>query len=96
MKAFVFPSLHPSGENSDLIINRMKTAEAAVDSVKVCHANARLDEKYGRVSVSFGHLFIHMLLLRRPAMVRPLPPVEPVRVSWSKEPSLHTRAGVDA
>lgn len=42
------------------------------------------------------HLFIHALLLRLSAMVRPLPPVEPVRVSRSKEPSLHTGPGVDA
>lgn len=37
-----------------------------------------------------------MLPLHLPAMVRPLPPVEPVRVSRSKEPSLHARPGVDA
>lgn len=89
------PSI-PLAQNSDLIINRMKTDEAAVHPDKACHAKSRLDEKYGRVCVLFVHLFIPMLLLRLPAMVRPLPPVEPVRVSRSKEPSLHTRPGVDA
>lgn len=42
------------------------------------------------------HVFIHMALLHLPAMVRPLPPVEPVRVSWSQEPAFHPRPGVDA
>ena len=36
-----------------------------------------------------------LLCLCLPAVVRPLPPVEPVRVSWSKEPPFHSWPGLD-